>query len=432
MTVVIFVHGIGGRQENYDITYQKIKQIIQHEKPSAEVKPCLWGDDYGAKLLAGGASIPNYRETGGEEDSKEEKFLERRWNELYQDPFWEIRLLGYREDTKRSPFNDPRKIVETRIQEFLEELNSEKFLKKIEKYRITRFLKEACKIIINSSSFDRWIQTVSPPLEEEYAAFSRAIVSVVIKWLSELNIYAPIISNSKIREEVINVILRKLTNDTQSRALGIKCISKFLEDKSTSLQVFLGAASGLITDKNITPYVRKRRGAISDFTYPIAGDILVYQNSERGKQIRQFIERQIRSQQEPVILLAHSLGGVACVEMLAEKLKEGDDLSQVKLLITVGSQAPFFYELNALKGFPFEEGKPLPKAFPQWLNIYDLSDILSYVGKKLFPNQVKDVEVGNKKPLFNSNLLNSHVGYWENENTWKAIFETWSTIPELK
>ena len=47
MTVVIFVHGIGGRRENYDITYQKIRNIIKDQKPQVEVKPCLWGDDYG-------------------------------------------------------------------------------------------------------------------------------------------------------------------------------------------------------------------------------------------------------------------------------------------------------------------------------------------------------------------------------------------------
>ncbi len=94
-----------------------------------------------------------------------------------------------------------------------------------------------------------------------------------------------------------------------------------------------------MADKNITPYIRKRRGAVSDYVYPMAGDILVYQYSERGQQIRQFIERQIKFEKEPVILLAHSLGGVACVELLAEKLRKGEKLPQVKLLVTVGSQA---------------------------------------------------------------------------------------------
>ncbi len=138
MTVVIFVHGIGGRSENYDITYQKIRQTIRDQKPSVEVIPCLWGDEYGARLLAQGASIPNYQETGGEEDRRKENFLERRWDELSEDPFWEIRLLGYREDTEGALFDDPRQIVRTRIEEFVEELNE--FREQMEEYGIYRFL----------------------------------------------------------------------------------------------------------------------------------------------------------------------------------------------------------------------------------------------------------------------------------------------------
>ncbi len=123
-------------------------------------------------------------------------------------------------------------------------------------------------------------------------------------------------------------------------------------------------------------------------------------------------------------------------DCLIFKNRAGNDplfcfLSQANLAaITLGSQAPFFYELNALKELPF--GEALPEGFPKWLNIYDLSDVLSYVGEKLFPALVTDKEVGNKKPLLKSHLLYAHIGYWENENTWNAIFETWSTIPELK
>lgn len=439
MTVLIFVHGIGGRRENYDITYQKIKSIIQNRKPEVKVKPCLWGDDYGAELLANGASIPNYEETGGEENKKEEKFLERRWNELYEDPFWEIRLLGYRKDAERSRFDDPRKIVKTRIEEFIEELTGNEFRTQMELYGIDSFLEDACKITINSDSYDRWIQTVSKPLKEEYAAFSRAIIAVIINSLSQQKIYAPIIYNSRIRQEAVDFIFIKLTKDVESRSLGIKLISKFLEDKNTSLQGIAGVASGLFTDKTITPYIRKRRGAVSDFVYPMAGDILVYQYQDRGQEIRDFIEHQIEAQQEQsVIILAHSLGGVACVDLLVDKLRKGKNMSQVKFLITVGSQAPFFYEINALQSLHFDKEKftngisPLPSDFPTWLNIYDLSDVLSYVGKELFPSQVTDVKVGNRKPIYNSHLLNAHVGYWENEGTWDAIFETWSKIPELK
>ncbi|MCC5636530.1 hypothetical protein LC593_11775 [Nostoc sp. CHAB 5844] len=86
----------------------------------------------------------------------------------------------------------------------------------------------------------------------------------------------------------------------------------------------------------------------------------------------------------------------------------------VKLLVTVGSQAPFLYEINALCSL--EYGQPLPGDFPKWLNIYDLRDFLSYVGSKIFP-KVQDEEVISKQPF-----PRSHGAYWTNAKTWEAIF----------
>jgi hypothetical protein len=88
----------------------------------------------------------------------------------------------------------------------------------------------------------------------------------------------------------------------------------------------------------------------------------------------------------------------------------------VKLLVTVGSQAPFLYEINALQSLPF--GHALPSHFPRWLNIYDLRDFLSYKGSTIFPGKVKDVKVDNKEPFHWS-----HSAYWTNDHVWNAIAE---------
>jgi hypothetical protein len=103
------------------------------------------------------------------------------------------------------------------------------------------------------------------------------------------------------------------------------------------------------------------------------------------------------------------LGGIACVDLLVKEC-----LENVALLVTVGSQAPFLYEINALHSLEF--GEPLPEHFPVWLNIYDLRDFLSYVGANVFPNKVQDVLVDSKQPF-----PRSHSAYWENPATWKAI-----------
>jgi hypothetical protein len=53
---------------------------------------------------------------------------------------------------------------------------------------------------------------------------------------------------------------------------------------------------------------------------------------------------------------------------------------------------------------------------PNWLNVYDPRDLLSYVGAPLFPGRVEDVEVDNRQPF-----PPSHSAYWANPQVWDAI-----------
>jgi len=148
---------------------------------------------------------------------------------------------------------------------------------------------------------------------------------------------------------------------------------------------------------------------LSDVTCPVAGDILLYQS--RGAAIRRFIRDQITAVQGPVVLLAHSLGGIACVDLLVL-----EPLPTVKGLVTVGSQAPLLYELDCLTSRRF--GEPLPDHFPPWLNLYDRHDFLSYIGAEVFPDQVTDVEVTSGQPF-----PVAHSAYWSNPAVWSAIAE---------
>jgi hypothetical protein len=158
-------------------------------------------------------------------------------------------------------------------------------------------------------------------------------------------------------------------------------------------------------------HLQRQRGALTDAAYPFSGDILYYQ--AKGKTIRDFIQEQVENVEPPVVLMAHSLGGIACVDLLVEK-----NLPQVQLLVTVGSQAPFLYEIDALHSLSY--GDSLPNHFPKWLNIYDLRDVLSYVGDRqgLFPGKIKDVKVDNQQPF-----PESHGAYWYNSATWDAILQ---------
>jgi hypothetical protein len=153
--------------------------------------------------------------------------------------------------------------------------------------------------------------------------------------------------------------------------------------------------------------VARRRGALMDAHFPIAGDILFYQ--ARGEQICGFIRDRIREVQAPVFLLAHSLGGIACVDLLAREA-----VPEVALLATVGSQAPFLYEVDALRSLPF--GMPLPEHFPRWINFFDRRDLLSFVGTGVFPGRVLDVEVSSR-----FGFPMSHSAYWGIATLWETL-----------
>ncbi|MBD2028225.1 hypothetical protein [Leptolyngbya sp. FACHB-711] len=399
MTTIIFVHGTGGRKEAYAETLQQMEQALHKRRPDAKLVPCLWGDPLGAKLNAGGASIPTYKESqGGQELTLEEESV-RLWENLYKDPFYEMRLLGLRplQAQKSVPGQStPSQELRSRVESLL--TNAE-LQSRLNDLGIGAVFKQACEVItgINSSPFGRLLETASRPLDGDYAAIARAIISVSRILCKEQEIYPWLLVDDQLRNEAVDAIQKTLTRDEKS--MGV--VSTWTKSQLT------GLAFGFGTNK-----IRRKRGAVTDGTYPFAGDILIYQ--AKGEKIREFIRSQIEHEQiePPVVLLAHSLGGIACVDLLIER----DLRNKVKYLITVGSQAPFFYEIGALQTLPY--GEPLPEFFPKWLNIYDLRDFLSYIGdcEGLFPGKVTDVPVDNRQPF-----PEAHGAYWANKQTWEEI-----------
>jgi hypothetical protein len=395
MANILFVHGTGGRQEAYVLTLKQIQQTLQRRRPDSKLIPCLWGDALGAKLNADGASIPTYDNTqGGKELTPEEEII-RLWESLYKDPFYEIRLLGLRplKVQNNNPGGPtPAQELKCRVVALL---TDSALQTKLGDLGIGKFFLQAYEAIAGSESqvFGRLLETSSRPLDGDYAAISRAIVAMS-GLLYEENEWSlsPLIDEG-LRNTAVEAILQVLSQSETSRGI----VSDWLKVQLSSL------ALGFVANK-----VKRKRGAMTDGAYPFAGDIMVYQ--AKGKKIRDYIRSQIELVEPPVVLLAHSLGGIACVDLLIEE----DLRDRVKMLITVGSQAPFLYEIDALSSLDY--GEPLPEHFPQWLNIYDLRDFLSYVGEGVFPGKLKDVVVDNKQPF-----PESHSAYWANKETWNAI-----------
>jgi hypothetical protein len=399
MTSIIFVHGTGGREKAYATTFQQMEQALQQRRPDVKLVPCLWGDGLGAKLNAQGASIPTYDDSqGGQAPTPEEETI-RLWQALYEDPFYEMRLLGLR--PLQSQRTVPGKLTPAQeLKSRVTALPTDAELQaKLDKLGIGAVFSEACEAITGADSkpFGRLLETAARPLEGDYAAIARAIVAVSRILCKEREIYPWLLVDERRRDQAVDAIQKALTQDETSRGV----LLDWTKSQLTGMALGFG-----------TNALKRKRGAVMDDTYPFAGDILVYQ--AKGQKIRDFIRSQIENEQvqPPVILLAHSLGGIACVDLLIEH----DLRDKVKCLITVGSQAPFFYEIGALQTLPY--GEPLPAHFPQWLNIYDLRDFLSYVGNYpgIFPGRLTDVPVDNRQPF-----PEAHSAYWANEQTWDAI-----------
>ena len=180
-----------------------------------------------------------------------------------------------------------------------------------------------------------------------------------------------------------------------------------------------------------TYYAQLRRGRLTDEATLPVGDILLYQ--ARGDEIRRSITEAVlaadaaakadlkEGESSKLAVVAHSFGGIAAVDLLTLDRAQPPGqrkLDCVDLLVTLGSQSPFLYEISALWSLPY--GKGLPESFPHWLNVYDLADFLSYVGyhPKLFGDQIEDLQVFSRQPF-----PASHGAYFRNPAVWQAILD---------
>jgi hypothetical protein len=386
MTTVIFVHGTGIREGEYNQTFELIEQKIHAQRPDVKVAPCLWGE-LGAKFNAHGASIPLEDATLALSQKEEDADIIL-WRQLYSDPLYELRLLSLKPIESGNPFGEePGDILQSRVATFtpVSQLQA-----KLQEAGITEVFEQAREIVIRSEPYQRALLTVcESDLSEYYGAIARAIVAQAMFLSEQQQKFPPILTDAQLRDKVVELLTLALTE----AELGL---GRWLLKPLVELALPMG-----------TNYIKGNRFELTYKISPMPGDILLYQ--ARGEKIRAFIQQQIEQAEPPVVLIAHSLGGIACVDLLVQQ-----QLSQVELLVTVGSQAPFLYEINAL--YSLEYGQLLPEHFPQWLNIYDLRDFLSYVGKKIFPDRVQDVVVDSRQPF-----PRSHGAYWTNAKTWEAI-----------
>ena len=377
--IILLIHGTGVRSSGYEPAFRDAEARAKQEEIPYRFEPCSWGDIFGARFSP--KSLPKDEFTR-EWDEKEEQDLAH-WSFLFEDPLFELRTLTIR-DLAANPATNLggkpkyRKLLD-KITVYQLSLELTAILKR---EQLLGFWQPAFDAVFNNPVTEEAFRITGDRTAESGDALARALVAKMTAVAEEAGDPGP---GSEGRKLLVN----RLKEDWGLQVLGV---GQFFAD---------------LFAKPATYIARQRRSQWSRAIANPIGDILLYQS--RGREIRDYLKAKIAAQPAPVVLMAHSLGGIASVDLLAS----GE--AKVDRLITFGSQAPFLYEMGAL-----ESMKPptQPQAFPPWLNLWDGNDFLSYLAEPVFGEScdVTDVRITTGRPF-----PASHSAYLGSAGTWAAI-----------
>ncbi|MEU9124179.1 hypothetical protein AB0C96_30705 [Streptomyces sp. NPDC048506] len=415
MTSVVLVHGTGVRAPSYDKTFDRVSRGLAGVRPDVRTVPCFWGDAHGASLALDGASLPlraKDRGWGGEDawdvPPAEDDPLAV-WALLEADPLAELRAFaGAAADGEDATgFVPGRRDPWDEVADQVRELTLADGVPggAVDDGEGLRQL-AADLAPYTGEAADRVAEEISNALGgapfadgiEPVAA--RAVLALALR-LAESAEAAdePLPVDGADRDALVRLLTERLGGGDRGVAQAAKWTGARL---LTPVLWPLSSAA------------RWQRGRLTGAIVPAGGDILRYQ--ARGEGLRTAIAEAVRGAAAaapgPVVLLAHSLGGIACVDLFADG--SAGPPPGVDLLVTVGSQAPFLYELDALGSL--RRGEPLPAAFPRWINVYDERDLLAFVGERTFPGRVADVRVDTRQPF-----PRSHSAYFAHRGLYDLL-----------
>ncbi|GHI21156.1 hypothetical protein [Streptomyces hydrogenans] len=392
MTTVLFVHGTGVREPGYGGSLERIREGLAAVRPDVTVAPCHWGGSAGSALRADGLSVPGYgtgRAAPGEEDPEagDVEF----WGLLYVDPLLELRLLAPESGARAELAPGAAPAGEALTAAALALARDEVLRGLLDAAGIGGEFAAAVAAVVTSPDGRDFLRSPAAPGEPD--ALARAFVAEAVRRTAARGPAAPALDGTA-RDAAVARIAALLPGDAAGSHRGP--VTRRVGRLAGRLVLGLASAQAV-----------RRRSALTDAAHPAAGDVLLY--LARGEAIREAVAAAVRAARPPVVVLAHSLGGIASLDLLVLR-----ELPEVRLLVTVGSQAPFLYELGALPSL--EYGAPLPAHVPPWINVYDRRDLLSYVGAGLFPGRVRDVAVDGRQPF-----PMAHSAYWGNPELYRLL-----------
>ncbi|MGW6612106.1 hypothetical protein ACWGA0_01350 [Streptomyces erythrochromogenes] len=415
----LFVHGTGVRRERHDRLFALVRERLAARFPDAAVDSCYWGDRFGATLGAGGRSVPGLKPAPGaapdapdDMDGIDAETAE--WALLLADPLCELRVLaeagwpaagsgpgGEDGGADDDPFTMPGvQAAGIRVLATLAGLPpapphpGDELGALLHGTGLASDFPAALDAAARSAEAARAAEraTGDPQARELATALARAVAAGALAAAG-----ADADCTGAERDRLVELLTTRLGGD--ARVPGARAAA------------FLGRLAQRVTTQ---PLLNAWRGSLTVGATPALGDILRYQ--ARGHDLREFLHARITAAPGPTVLIGHSLGGIALVDLLALAAARGEAVPGTELLVTVGSQAPFLHELGALAAL--EPGAKLPYGFPRWLNVYDRQDVLSYLAGPVFPGdpRITDHEIGSRQPF-----PACHSAYWKQDALYERI-----------
>ncbi len=383
MTAVVFVHGTGVREPGFSALVGRVAAGLAAQRGGLEVVPYDWGAAHGARLAAGGASLPPRSGTTRGPGSDPGDETTTAWAVLYADPYAELASVAAEAGpvVERPPGTVP---PQQHIRALLTALAA----------RGDEPGAEAGPGLARAATGLAAHPLLGPAADALDPADLAVVAarSLTARLISDaLEADSPLVPVGETRDAVTDRIAEALGAPPRGTERGVR----------TWLLRTAGAAASRA--------VERRRRALTEAAHPAAGDILRYLS--RGAAFRAGLRALVAGLEPPVAVVGHSLGGIIALDTLISA-----PLPQVGLLVTAGSQGPFLYESGSLPSL--EHPEPLPPHVPAWLNLYDPRDLLGHLGAELFPGRVTDVPLDSGQPF-----PAAHSAYWTNPAVYRHIVD---------
>ncbi|MFF9867694.1 hypothetical protein ACF1G0_20090 [Streptomyces sp. NPDC013953] len=407
---VMFVHGTGVRRERHERVFGRIRTRLVERFPQASVSSCFWGEEFGVPPGAGHRSVPGRDRTRGTGDEPEAVSPRDReaaeWALLLTDPLCELRLLAHLGGDADGIGVPGARPAGAAVLDLLAKLPEDpgpddELGGLLRATDLHPHHADALRATLGSEEAALAAESAEDhPADRELAvALARAVVAAA---LASAGTGAECTGAE--RDRLVELITARLGGDARVPGGRVAAV--------------LGKLALRVTTQ---PALNLWRGPLTRGATPFLGDILRYQ--ARGAELREHLRRAIADEGRPAVVIGHSLGGVALVDLLASSAAQGRPVEGPRLLVTVGSQAPYLHELGALAGLA--PGEPLPDGFPRWLNVYDRQDLLSFRAEPVFAGdpRVADHEVSSGQPF-----PPSHSAYWKIGDLYDRIADAVSEI----